>query len=72
MGMPAKNMLKVGSGVVAPIAMRAVKVAAWALAVLWPIGLLLPINFKIALAVGVPYAALAGAAICGTRKGRAR
>lgn len=68
----AKNMLKVGSGVAAPIAMRAVKIAAVGLAALWPFGLLLPINFTIALAVGVPYAALAGAVIYGTRKGRGR
>lgn len=68
--MLAKNMLKVSSGVAAPIATRAFRVAMMALAILWPFALLLPINFTIALAVGVPYAALAGAVVCRTRKGR--
>lgn len=70
--MLAKNMLKAGSGAAAPVAIRMLRIAAVALAVLWPLVLLLPINLKIALAVGVPYAALAGAVVCGTRKGRRR
>lgn len=73
MGIGARNMLKAGSGVAAPIAVRAARVAAVALAILWPFALLLPINSVLALAVGVPYAALAGTALaCGTRKGRRR
>lgn len=67
--MLAKNMLKVGSGVAAPIVIRAIRIAAAALAVLWPLAVLLPINFWIALAVGVPYAVLAGAVVC-KAKGR--
>ncbi len=70
--MPAKNILKAGSGAAAPIAIRVFRMAAVALAVLWPLALLLPINFKVALAVGVPYAALAGMVVCGTKKGRRR
>ncbi len=54
-------MLKVGSGVAAQMAMRAFKAGVVAMAVMWPLAVLLPINFKIALAVGVPYALLAGA-----------
>lgn len=65
-----KNMLKVSSGVTAPVAIRTVRIAAAALAVLWPFAILLPINFSLALAVGVPYAVLAGAVVCRTRKGR--
>lgn len=43
------------------MAMRAFKAGVVAMAVMWPLAVLLPINFKIALAVGVPYALLAGA-----------
>lgn len=68
MGSTAKNMLKVGSGVIAPIAARVFRCVAMAFAVLWPFAILLLVNFKIALAVGVPYAALAGAVVC-RRKG---
>lgn len=66
-----RNMLKAGSGVAAPIVAEASKVAAVTLAVLWPFAILFPINFVLALAVGVPYAALASIALfCGTRRRR--
>ena len=60
MRIQARNMLKAGSGIAAPITVRVVRVVAVALAVLWPFALLLPINSVLALAVGVPYAALSG------------
>jgi len=67
------NFLKAGTGVAARACIAIAFAAAIVAAVFWPFLLLWPMNVRAALAVGVPYALLAGFAVVSgvkRRKGR--